>query len=219
VSINRFAVPENYPTGHKELLLQIADGNETAFRELFRIYIPLLMPMILKVVKNENHAEDIIQDTFLKIWIHRDQLPEIENPRSWILRIAFNLAFSFLKRTTIHARAVLELAGNGTDLDSNSTENEIARRQLESMVKEAVASLPSQQKKVYLMSREGGLKTNEIAKQLDLSPQSVKNTMVRALKHIRDHIGKSGYPLLSILYTILYLNQVGTIILINRLLF
>ncbi len=178
----------------KILFARIAEGEEMAFRKLFQDYLPVLFPMIVQVTKSGPVAEDIIQETFLRLWVHRDKLKEIRNPRAWILRIAYFQAFTFLRDQSIHHKAVAHIAADETA--PAETEMLLAFKSTEALIKKAVDQLPRQQKKVYRLSRESGLKATEIAQEIGLSEQSVKNTLVRALKFIREYLEKAGYALL-----------------------
>lgn len=183
----------------KQLFDLIAEGDETAFRDLFNLYTPQLYPMILKVTKVENVAEDILQETFLKLWISRDKLREIENPRAWILRIAYFQAFTFLSKKAIHQKAVGKLEDKARlQSQRNDIEETMAFSSLQAVVRKAVSNLPGQTKKIYQLSREQDLKIPEIAKQLNLSEQTVKNTLSRALKFIREYVQRAGHVLFFI---------------------
>lgn len=183
----------------KQLFDLIAEGDETAFRDLFNLYTPQLYPMILKVTKVENVAEDILQETFLKLWISRDKLREIENPRAWILRIAYFQAFTFLSKKAIHQKAVGKLEDKARlQSQRNDIEETMAFSSLQAVVRKAVSNLPGQTKKIYQLSREQDLKIPEIAKQLNLSEQTVKNTLSRALKFIREYVQRAGHVLFLI---------------------
>jgi RNA polymerase sigma factor (sigma-70 family) len=178
----------------KLLFEQIADGNEAAYRQLVTIYVPLLGPMIYGIVKSQLAVDDIVQETLLRIWIHRDQLPSIEKPRAWIVRIGYLQALGHLRSQKIRNHALGQIA-QSTALKSFETENWLAFRNTKIILSEAVQDLPSQQKKIYRLSREGGLTTPEIAQELNLSEQTVKNTLVNALKGIRAYLEKRGYNL------------------------
>lgn len=188
------------PSDEKILFARIAEGDEAAFRKLFHDYMPVVYPMIVQVTKSGAVAEDIIQETFLRLWIHRDRLKEIRNPRAWILRIAYFQAFTFLRDQSIHSKAVANLSTEETN--PADTEQFMAFKHTEELVKQAVDKLPGQQNKAYRLSREGGLKTAEIAREMGLSEQSVKNTLVRALKFIREYLEKAGYALLLVFLAI-----------------
>lgn len=186
----------------RELILAIAEHDPVAFQQLFASYYQQLYPQVKKITQSDPATEDILQETFLKVWINRDKLPEIENLRAWILRIAYHLAFTFLRRQLLHERKVnLLIAGEETK-QGLQTEDLLSFRELKQTVGEAIQKLPPQQKKVYLLSREQGLKNKEIAKELNLSEQSVKNTLVRALKLIREEVKKAGHVIFLVLLLI-----------------
>lgn len=177
----------------KLLFARIARGDEDAFRKAFHFYMPGFFQMIVQVTKSGPIAEDIIQETFLRLWIHRDKLPEIRNPRAWLLRIAYLQAFTYLRDQNIHLKAVARLAAAETNTDD--TEQVMLFRDTAALIRKAVDELPKQQKTAYRLSREQGLKTDQIASEMGLSEQSVKNTLVRALKFIRDYLERAGHAL------------------------
>lgn len=179
------------------LLQQIAEGNETAFRKLFAIYVPFLQPTLRRILTNDDVSDDIIQETFIRIWIHRDKLPGIENPRSWVLRIAYYRAFNYMRNLQVRAKA-LETFSRNKQVEGSELDDTLAFKALSKLVSTAVSQLPEQQRKIYRLNREHGMSISEIATQLSLSPQTVKNTLGRAMIFIRDFIEKNGY-LLSVL--------------------
>lgn len=195
-------IPSPLPD-EKLLFTRIAEGDEAAFRQLFQAYLPVVFPMIVQVTKSGPVAEDIIQETFLRLWMHRDRLDEIRHPRAWIMRIAYFQAFTWLRDQSIHQKAMARL-GSG-DQNETGTELQLAFRQTEALIRQAVSNLPGQQQRAYLLSRESGLKTAEIAREMGLSEQSVKNTLVRALKFIRQQLEKAGYALI-----VFFLTLIGT---------
>ena len=187
------------PDTYIELLLlqQIAAGDEKAFRSLINIYNPVLFPCINRMVKDPEVSQDILQETYLRLWLYRDKMPTIENPRAWILKIAYRRTFTFLQ---VSKNQFKIKEGISRHISSSHVEIEksIDFNTLNNLVKTAVSRLPPQQKKVYQFSRVEGYSQNEIAEMMGLAPQTVKNTMGRALQFIRDHITKSGYLLLNL---------------------
>jgi len=188
---------DSHSYNERLLLQQIAEGNETAFRKLFTIYVPFLQPTLRSIVKDADASDDIIQETFIRIWLYRDKLPAIENPRSWVIRIAYNCAFNYLRNRQTHDKAVrlLSLSDHRTDAGPDDV---IAFNTLSKLVNTAVSNLPPQQNKIYRLNREHGMSIDKIATHMELSPQTVKNTLSRAMAFIRDFIEKKGY-LLSLL--------------------
>ncbi len=147
---------------------------------------------MFRIVKDEGAVQDIIQETFLRLWLHRDKMPAIENPRSWILRIAYYRAFEYLRDKALYEKKLQGLSGRPGAAD-DGPDTRLAFSAIEREISRAIALLPPQQKKVYRLSREAGLPIAAIAEEMGLSPQSVKNTLGRALKFIREHLEKAGY--------------------------
>ena len=164
----------------------IAEGDEVAFRQLFQTYAPQLQPVIMHLTKTASVTEDIIQETFLRLWISRDKLPEIENPRSWILRIVFHQSFSWLRRQAIHHKALgaMPLHENAV----STTEEEVIYHSIVKTVAEAVQQLPAQAKRIYLLSREQLYSHKEIADKLNISVKTVEAQLTIALTRLRKHL-------------------------------
>ena len=132
-------------------------------------------------------AEDVIQDIFLKLWKNRAGLTEIDRFDSYLFRMAQNQCFSHFKRvakeTVILAQLQKEAGVSETD-----AENTLAAREIQQKIREVLAQLPPQQKLVYTLSREEGLKHDEIAERLNISPSTVKNHMIKALSFVREQM-------------------------------
>jgi RNA polymerase sigma-70 factor (family 1) len=176
------------------LFLQIAEGDEAAFRRLVDSYVPILRSMIYKLVRTEHVADDLIQETFLRVWLNRDQLPGIHNPRSWVLRIAYFLSIDFLRTQIIRQKATGRIAdAQASHPIRSETEEQVVFNATLRLVGEAVRQLPAQQKKVYRLSREEGMNMEQIAETMQIAPGTVKNTLVRALRSIREYLKKAGY--------------------------
>lgn len=180
-------------TNEKELLLSVADGDENAFRLLFELYAKLLYPFLYRTVKSQELAEEMIQEVMLKVWLNRDKLPELDYPRQWIFRVAANLSYTAIKRSLHESRIIKELERGAEDHQDG--ESAVGLAELKRHVQEAVRLLPKERRRIYLLSREGGLSREEIAEQLRISPATVKNAIAAALKFIREYLEKLGYTL------------------------
>lgn len=186
----------------KELFQAISEGDETAFRKLFHIYVPQFRAIAQHITKTASVTEDIIQETFLRLWISRDKLPDIEQPRSWMLRIVFYQSFTYLRKQAVHYKALDTLAPIEPAF---SMEENMAYASMIKQVGIAVAQLPPRAQQIYRLSREQGLKIPEIAQQLSLSSNTVKNSLVRSLQAIRKHLEASGHLLPALVFWLLRL--------------
>src|SRR5882757_4239371 len=82
----------------RQLFARIAQGDEAAFTQVFHRYNRRLYPFILKMVKAQALAEEIVQTTFIKLWTNRHTLSKVENPQTYIFTIAANNTRDYLKK-------------------------------------------------------------------------------------------------------------------------
>jgi RNA polymerase sigma-70 factor (ECF subfamily) len=176
----------------KILLRLIAEGDEVAFRDLFHSYVPLVQSVVGKLIRNTEAVPDVVQEIFLRIWLARDRLPDIENPRSWILRIVYHQSFNWLRQQKAQRKRDLVLLEEIQSVSTLGTEEAAQFEETSRIVQAAIEQLPPQARKVYLLNREEGLKIGEIAQQLQLSTQTVKNTLGRSVKAIRNYLCREG---------------------------
>lgn len=182
---------------YKQLFLLISLGDEQAFTELFHEYTPKLLPFITKLTRNETMARELVQETFLQLWVNREALDKIENPNSWIYRIASNLSLNWLK---IHGnrRRILQTVPLKDTADSLS--DILDSKELDLIIQKAVSLLPEKRQEVYRLSREQGLSHQQICDQLGIAPYTVKNQIGQALKFIQEYISKeTGLSIITIM--------------------
>ncbi|MBO9632912.1 MAG: sigma-70 family RNA polymerase sigma factor [Chitinophagaceae bacterium] len=176
----------------KDLLLRIADGDENAFAELFHFYTSRLHLHIAHLMRSTSVSEEIIQETFLRVWLNRDQLPDIEYPRAWIFSIASNICFNHLRQQIRQEKHLRALAGNAADShDELPVLTEL--KEIRVAIHDAVDHLSGQRRLIWQLYRDQGLKQSEIASQLNISVSTVKNTIAQSLEFIRKHMRDKGF--------------------------
>ena len=168
----------------EELLAFIARGDQLAFTQLFDYYRDRIYSIAFRITHSTTIAEEIVQDVFLKIWLRRDRLIEIQNFSAYLFVITRNHVYKALKQIAKN----YELTAF-TDKDQLSADNDSARLVMEkeynSLLQKAIDRLPNQQKQVYQYIKENGLKREEAAGLLHLSPETVKYHLAEAMKNIR----------------------------------
>ncbi len=179
--------------GEQELLKAIEHGNEEAFACFFRQYNTQLYYVALKYTGNENEAEEIVQEVFTRIWLHRDQIKADLPVVPYLIKIARNLLINKAKKK-LHERAYKEYNVYKNILNKNNhTEEEVFFKELERIVVEEVEHFPPKRKKIFKMSREEGMSTKEIARQLNISVSTVENQMNTALKILKQRLKYTSY--------------------------
>ena len=198
---NLTPLPEEQPYHEKELLRRIAGGSEDAFTELYHLYNPKLSAFLRRLARSEYIAEEMVQETFLRLWVNREKLREVEQASAWIYKIASNVSYTYL-RTEANRRKILERVT--TTHETESFLPALDARQLDLIIRQAVDKLPERRQEVYRLSREQGLSHQEIAERLDLSVNTVKNQVTASLKFIYEQISKeTGLSLLTLIILLL----------------
>jgi len=174
----------------------VQSGDETAFRTLVRYYSPKLYAFALRITKEQGAAEDIVQEAFLKLWTNKASIVNM-HIGAWLYKVASNLAYNHLRRAAIEGRIYQTIRYQAAS-HSEDTEHLLNYRESSLIVQHAVGKLPDQQRLIYRLSREEGLTRDEIASQLKISPNTVKNHLSKALLQIKKHL-KRTYSLFSLL--------------------
>lgn len=177
----------------KALFQLIAEGDELAFEELFNRYVPLLNRIIYQVVQSQAPVKDIAQEVFLYLWLGRDKLPSIEEPRHWIFRIAYNQSFRYLRKQLLQQK--LQAGMEAVQANTFETTETSGLPELNRLIQKAVDQLPEQSRRIFRMSRTEGMKPAEIATALGISVQGVRNSLTRSAKSIREHLEQNGFPI------------------------
>lgn len=177
----------------KELFAFIAEGDEDAFEKLFDIYLPLIQPVISQIVKSDIVSKDIVQDVFLRLWLNRTKLTEVEQPKNYIFRIAYNQSFKYLEKQLVREKAASIMKSEQAPSDTIlSLEHVLDMVEVRRMIDTAIQSLPSQSREIYHLNRVYGCKPREIADRLGISVQSVRNSLSRSGKDIKAYLENQG---------------------------
>lgn len=168
----------------QSLLHQLSQGDEAAFRLIYDGHRDAVFSYARYVTKSISHAEEIVQDVFLKIWINRAEMAKVDNLASYLHILTRNHALNTLRKQA-HEMAVMKELKNTAPPDQNSTAENVQFNEYRQIIYDAINTLSPQQKQVYKLSRNQGLKTQEIADQLGISPFTVKKHLVEALKNLR----------------------------------
>lgn len=182
-----FTVPAEPTYNETVLMQQVAAGNETAFRQLFDQYRQKIYSLAMYLTRSEVLSEEIVQDVFMKVWSNRDQLHQIDYFNAWLRTIARNTISNYLRGLARERLALsrLDVTKNDSTL---SSENIFLDRQYQQLMQEAIRQLPAQQQKAFLLSRQAGLKNEEIARQMGISIHTTKEHLQRATRSIRQYL-------------------------------
>ncbi len=166
----------------KELLLQMSEGDEEAFRTLYNLYRGRIYTVGYNLLNSNELAEELVQDVFLRIWIKRTDLVKVDYFTPYLYTMARNHAYSALRRVASRFLSV----GEAEDaIPDNTTDETILGKDYRAILQQAVRRLPPQQAMVYQLSKEQHLKREEIAARMNISPETVKTYLNHAMRSVR----------------------------------
>ncbi len=179
-----------FQIANQGFIKKINEGNEEAFKILFRLYYAKLFYIAQSYTSSKEDAEEIIQDVFVKVWKKRKSITT--NINGYLFKVTRNSCLDYLrtkksKLSTINNTIQLEALINHKALSDKSS-MAILEKELEEKIQAGIALLPEKCKKVFIKSRIEGLKNKEISEELDISVKTVENHMSKAIKHMRLHL-------------------------------
>jgi len=175
----------------RELLAKIAVRDELAFSTIYYQYHKKIYTFSLRLLKSKQLAEEVVQESFLKIWLMGDALIKISNIEAYLVTLARNRSLDALRKQQRAAKAGFTTAKLWTE-EHNETEESIILNDTKELLQAGIELLPPQQKMVYQLCHQEGLKYEEAAEKLNLSPLTVKTHMQHALRFLRAHILKNS---------------------------
>ena len=186
----------------REKVIAVKYVDHQAFVELYNDYWGQVYDFSRLYISRVADAEEIVQDVFVKLWESRHLLKEDESFKGFLFIITRNIVFSRNRKKVnenLFKTSVLSAFGNESNYNSNSVEEEYCASQLAVFIDKLIGSLPEQQKRCFLLSREENLSYKEIAERLGISPKTVEIHMGKALKFLKNSIERGWDILLSLL--------------------
>lgn len=175
------------------LMLRVRDGDEEAFRVLFRRHSPRVLQFVRRHVGDVAVADELAQDVFMQLYQARGRYRPTARFTTWLYTIALNVCRNELRRPERRRRIRPEAAGEDEatqdfDLmpaDDPTSEEAVAGRDLESRLRAALHQLPEKQRTAFLLSRVDGLAYRDVAHVLRCSEGAVKALLFRATQTLK----------------------------------
>lgn len=169
---------------------ELRNGSYQAFTRIYEAYADRLYSFVLKQLKNRSLAQDIVQDTFLRLWDNREQLNSFGNLQAFIFTIAKHQIINYFRRQVneLQFEDFMDYCENqATDV---SPEDILLYDEFLQQLNHSKKALSQRECDIYELSREKHIPIKKIAEQLKLSEQTVKNYLTSALKVLRSEMLK-----------------------------
>jgi len=180
----------------KELYAKLKQGNGPAFKVLFQKYYAFLCHYATQFLHDREMAEETVQELFVHLWEKRESLSIESSVKNYLFRSVRNQCLNQLQKQKIrkqYASKVIESAQQEIDPEQSFLEVDLME-----LIEKSIESLPPRRQEIFRLSREQGLKYQEIADQLNISVKTVEAQMGLALKHLRDHLKEFSNHLVTL---------------------
>ena len=181
---------ENKIYNEKKIITAVSDGDVVSFRLLFDRYRNELYRYCFRVAKSKEQSEEIVQDVFIMVWQNRINIKPELPIKPYLYKITQNLAFNFLKKAANEERLKREVFYSCAK--EFRPEDELDYNDTKTLVGQAIRQMPNGQRKIFTMSREENKSQDEIAHELNISKNTVKDQIYKALRHIRQYLKTTG---------------------------
>jgi len=172
------------------ILEKLKDGDLNSFNEIYFQYSPKIYVRLIRLVKDQTIAEEILQDVFTRIWLHREKIDPTKGFVSFLNHISDNLAMDFFRKVQRDKALQLEIWASAIELYYH-TEEKLFLKDKQQILSKAIDSLRPKRKEILMLNKFEDKSYKEIADLLGISVSTVSNQLVSALKDIKEYIQKN----------------------------
>ncbi len=186
----------------REVIAALKSDSQEAFNEIYSTYARRLYSYCYKFSRTAEDAEEIVQDTFVRLWNSRGKLKSDTNLNNLIFTISHRLVINAWHKRMLDPRYITFLEIQEQVADSRRTEHAVEYDEFSWRVLSLMDKLPTTQRKIVQYAKMEDLPSKEIARRMNLSEQTVRNQLSLALKTLKSQMkdGKMAVGLLFLLW-------------------
>jgi RNA polymerase sigma-70 factor (ECF subfamily) len=173
------------------LIKQIAEGDEAAFRTIFEHYRAPFYSAAFKMTRSGSLAEEIVQEVFVKIWVKRKIIATAKRPADYIFTILHNCIYAQFRKLALEDKLKTTLAQDSEESE-DSIQLLLLEKENKAILENIIDQMPPRQRLIYKLAKQEGWSREEIAKGLNISPNTVRNHLSAAIEFLRNYFRKNA---------------------------
>ncbi|MFP3596924.1 RNA polymerase sigma factor [Chryseobacterium sp. SIMBA_029] len=181
-------------TEEKNLLQALQLGDHRAFEQLYNRYSKKIYWKLLQMVKDKTEAEEILQELFIKVWNRREQIDLDRSFGAYLYSVAKSMVADYYRRLVRLGEAEKELKLSHTEYTA-VTEETILSNETSKLLENAIAQLPVQRQRAFILCKIEGKSHNEAAAIMGISPNTVHNHLVKATQSLKGSLAVENLTL------------------------
>ncbi len=172
--------------------MEIRSGDEVQFRQVYNELFPVLMKVAYHITYNQDVAEDICQDAFIRFYDKNMVFPSMDDSKFWLIRVVKNLALNHVKKKARENASIekIKKAPMAALNPFRDGASELLLQESQQAVRKAVAQLPDIYRTVIVLKEYAGLDYRQIGKVLGISESNVKVRVHRARKDLEVYLNR-----------------------------
>lgn len=178
-------------SNEKELVMLLKESNEAAFEKLYSLYSKRLLGYLIKLVKSDTIASEILQDVFLKLWNKRQSLDSEQSIRCYLFRIAENKVYDFFRKAARDSKLQAMLIKHVCN-EYSHVEESFCAKENEQILHDIINLLPARRRQIFQLIKIEGLSYDEVSRLLSISTSTISDHVVKATKFIREQLEHSS---------------------------
>lgn len=167
-------------------LKRLEKGDRNAFDVIFLHYYPRVKLYLFSFLKDEEIAKDLSQEIFIKIWINRGTISNVNNMSAYLFRMAKNAIYNHFQHNLIKQKFLSTL--QEVPVYEDFLEEYMFSDNLQEIIDVTITKMPKRRKQIFIMSRQEGMSNKEIAEKLNISKRTIENQLTLALAQLRKRL-------------------------------
>lgn len=173
------------------LLLQLKEGDQNSFRELYDRYHAALYRNVMRLLHDGSEAQDVVQEVFVRLWENRDSLDLSRPVNSWLFTVSYNRAVNLLRKKLLEKQRSPLIAELATDV-SNIQDERLIEAQWR-LMQDAIDQLSPKKRRVFELCKLEGKTYEMAAKELGISRHTVGEYLQESMAFVRDYVRRHPY--------------------------
>jgi RNA polymerase sigma-70 factor (family 1) len=184
-----------------DIIDRLKQGDPDAYASFFNTFYSPLCYFAAQLVRDRPAAEDIVKDTFIKLWQKHTDFESPQNVKAFLYITVRNASLNFLRHMAVRESTQKELLYLGKDKEEAVVLNAMIKTEVLKEIYGEIEKFPEKRKHIFKLAYLEGMKNEEIAAKLDISVSTVKTQKARAIMALRVHFTDSQLGTLLVLYS------------------
>lgn len=186
-------------SNEKHVVVLLTEGNEVAFEKLYHLYSDRLLAYLLKLLKSEDMACEVLQEVFIKVWHNRQHIDAEQSFRSYLFRIAENLVYDFFRKAARDKELQSVLIRTACK-EYSPIEEGLCTKERSRLLQEAIDALPPKRREVFQLVKMEERSYEEVSHMLHVSTSTINDHIVKATKFIRENLERYHITVIGVLF-------------------